>query len=223
MSLFVCICQSLLYLTGSFHEKCLPSVFAVPECGKLFEWYMDVCAPYTQNRQWNKMVKDTLHGNGFPINEDEQQVIKAAAANGFVGWCLYHVSAIGTACRRQMFYHTFVATYFGLSREGIDMLSRYGFTQALRTFDDTRDDIRIVNSEKTRYSYYVCVIYSCCVFYVCVWVSGNLFRKFFRSVTQEKFTEKILVGVANYVHTSFYFICSTHCLHCDYFNDYTCR
>jgi hypothetical protein len=123
---------------------------------------MEVCAPYAQNRQWNKIVSEAQQGDGFPIHQDLQHTMKCRNANGFVGWCLYHVSAIGTASRRQMFYHTFVATYFGLSREGIDMLSRYGFTQALRTFDDTRDDIRITNITKTRYGshcYYSIIMY----------------------------------------------------------------
>ena len=135
----------------------------VPDCGKLFEWYMDVCAPYAQNRIWNNVVSAAEQGNGFPLDQDVQHAIKSHNANGFVGWCLYHVSAIGTASRRQMFYHTFVATYFGLSREGIDMLSRYGFTQALRTFDDTRDDMRITNFTKTRYTNHCFCSYSASV------------------------------------------------------------
>ena len=125
-------------------------VNTVPNCGILFEWYMEVCAPYSQNRKWSKILSDTLSGDGFPVDVATEQQLIEQNSNGFVGWCLYHISAIGTRCRRQMFYHTFVATYFGLSRDGVDMLSRYGFAQALRTFDDTRDDIRITNEENTR-------------------------------------------------------------------------
>ena len=111
---------------------------------------MEVCAPYAQHRRWIREVLAAEGGDGFPIRADTENDMMLCNANGFVGWCLYHVSAIGARCRRQMFYHTFVATYFGLSREGVDMLSRYGFAQALRTFDDTRDDIRLSSENKTR-------------------------------------------------------------------------
>ena len=113
---------------------------------------MEVCAPYSQNRQWSQLVSNAIAVGDLPLSTDIQDELKSRNANGFVGWCLYHVSAIGSRCRRQMFYHTFVATYFGLSREGIDVLSRYGYLQALRTFDDTRDDIRIENEVTTRYT-----------------------------------------------------------------------
>lgn len=167
----------------------------VPECGKLFEWYMDVCAPYAQNRKWNKILNDAEAGDGFPIEPIVQQDIKVSNANGFIGWCLYHVSSIGSASRRQMFYHTFVATYFGLSREGIDMLSRYGFAQALRTFDDTRDDIRVVNNTKTRLQLYVSLQqHSSIRCIISMFKYENLFRKFFCSPTSQKFSKKILVA-----------------------------
>ena len=135
------LCYTVLYSN---------TVYVVPRCGKLFEWYMEVCAPYTQHRRWIKELTAAEGEEGFPIRTDIENDIKTCNANGFVGWCLYHLSAIGSRCRRQMFYHTFVSTYFGLSRDGVDMLSRYGFTQALRTFDDTRDDIRLYNENKTR-------------------------------------------------------------------------
>ena len=155
MHIFFVCCASII--KHYFDKMFVYGVHTVPICGTLFEWYMEVCASYSQNRKWSRILTENATGDGFPLSDETQRQLMEQNGNGFVGWCLYHVSAIGTRCRRQMFYHTFVATYFGLSREGVDMLSRYGFAQALRTFDDTRNDIRLSNEEKTRYENGVCL------------------------------------------------------------------
>ena len=63
---------------------------------------------------------------------------------------MLHIANTGTLGRQQLFYHTFVAHYFGLSRGGIDTLSRYGYVLPLRSFDSCRIDILADNQATIR-------------------------------------------------------------------------
>jgi hypothetical protein len=45
---------------------------------------------------------------------------------------------IGNKGKMQMFYITFCAHFFGLSRQGIDLMSKYGYGVTMDMFDDIR-------------------------------------------------------------------------------------
>lgn len=53
----------------------------------------------------------------------------------FLGWLLLHVGSVGTNGRQQLFYLAFAGQYHGLTRAGIDVFSRYGFSVSLDMFD----------------------------------------------------------------------------------------
>ena len=59
---------------------------------------------------------------------------------------------VGSNGRRQMFYITFLLHYFGLSREGINILSKYGYSVTLDMFDYLRRSYRAGSTEMTRLS-----------------------------------------------------------------------
>ena len=124
--------------------------FVVPQCGKLFEWYMDSASSYQNFREWRKLVKQSVSQLPPVISDVDQDTLITNNSNGFVGWLLFHLSSISTACRRQMFFHTFVLQYYGLSRNGIDLLSRYGYCQSIRSFDNSKEEALLDNNEITR-------------------------------------------------------------------------
>ena len=100
---------------------------------------------------WRHLLARDVGDDEASISTTEEDELIRHNSNGFIGWLIFHTAKIGGLCRRQLFYHTFVAHYFGLSREGIDTLSRYGYTLPIRSFDDNREDILLDNLTKTRY------------------------------------------------------------------------
>ena len=75
-----------------------------------------------------------------------------ATGSKFAGWLLLHIANIGTNGREQMFYMTFAMHYHGLSRQGIDMLGKYGFSTNLTRFDDMRRICLLKSRNETRYA-----------------------------------------------------------------------
>lgn len=111
---------------------------------------MNMCAPYSQYRCWRSLVKAAV-SVGEPIPPNEQQQIVKSNLNGFMGWLLFHIGSVGTSGRRQMFYHTFVMQYYGLSRDGVDTLAKLGYCQSIRTYDDSKLEATHIAKDKTRY------------------------------------------------------------------------
>lgn len=104
--------------------------------GMLFEYYMYFASGFAENRKW--LAACGLLAAGAPLSQSQEEDFKNANAESFVGWILFHVTSIGSNGRRQMFYITFMAQYFGLSREGIDILSKYGYGVTLDMYDSIR-------------------------------------------------------------------------------------
>ena len=75
-----------------------------------------------------------------------------ATGSKFAGWLLLHIANIGSNGREQMFYMTFAMHYHGLSRQGIDMLGKYGFSTNLTRFDDMRRICLLKSRNETRYA-----------------------------------------------------------------------
>ena len=108
----------------------------VPALGYLFEFYMSFASGYTANRQWvtichNLQLNET-------VSAAIQDQLKADHGTRFIGWLLLHVMSIGNKGKMQMFYITFCAHFFGLSRQGIDLMARYGYAVSLDMFDEVR-------------------------------------------------------------------------------------
>lgn len=68
----------------------------------------------------------------------------------FAGWLLLHLGNVGSNGRDQLFYLTLVAHYHGLSRNGIDLLSRFGYATNLKRFDDNRKICLLQSRTRTR-------------------------------------------------------------------------
>jgi len=107
-----------------------------PQLGFLFEYYMFSTSGYAANRKWLADIGE-LVGNA-PLTDVQQTSIKSDNQVMFHGWLMVQITSIGSNGRRQMFYITFIAQYYGLSREGIDLLASYGYGVTLDMFDDLR-------------------------------------------------------------------------------------
>ena len=104
--------------------------------GFLFEHYMYTSSGYSINRTWLTDINKIR--NGGVMSTDRQIFYKQKCKSAFSGWLLNHIINVGSNGRRQMFYLTFLLKYYGLSRDGIVIMSRYGFGVTLDMFDELR-------------------------------------------------------------------------------------
>ena len=108
----------------------------VPNLGYLFEFYMSFASSWTANKQWVSICHNLQDHDTVPTVIQDQ--LKADHGTRFIGWVLLHVMNIGNKGKMQMFYITFCAHFFGLSRQGIDLMSKYGCGVTMDMFDDIR-------------------------------------------------------------------------------------
>jgi hypothetical protein len=111
-------------------------MWTAPQLGFLFEFYMFSTSGYAANRKWLAEVGALIGDDA--LTDVQQASIRSDNQVMFHGWLMLQITSIGSNGRRQMFYITFIAKYFGLSREGIDLLAAYGYGVTLDMFDDLR-------------------------------------------------------------------------------------
>ena len=97
---------------------------------------MSFASSWTANKQWVSICHNLQDHDTVPT--DIQDQLKADHGTRFIGWVLLHVMNIGNKGKMQMFYITFCAHFFGLSRQGIDLMSKYGYGVTMDMFDDIR-------------------------------------------------------------------------------------
>ena len=113
----------------------IPMVIA-PSLGYLFEHYMFSASGYAANRSWLSKVNELV--DGAHLSVAYQASVLSDNQVRFHGWLLVQINSVGNKGKRQMFYVTFIAKYFGLSREGMDLLAAYGYGVTLDMFDNLR-------------------------------------------------------------------------------------
>ena len=125
----------------------LPNV--VPTLGYLFEFYLSFASSWTANKQWVSICHNLQGNDTVPTAIQDQ--LKADHGTRFIGWVLLHVMNIGNKGKMQMFYITFCAHFFGLSRQGIDLMSKYGYGVTMDMFDDIRKNYVARSVATSRY------------------------------------------------------------------------
>jgi hypothetical protein len=111
----------------------------------MFEYFLATAGGYSSYRVLCSLDNDP------ESNTQQKEDLVDKNVNTFVGWLLFHISSIGSNGRRQQFYHTFLAHYLGLSRNGIDNMHRFGYTVAVTNFDSMRREVLQESIENTRY------------------------------------------------------------------------
>ena len=120
------------------YDGCVVKIYVVPLGGWLFEYFMYSCAGYSSNKRWISSTTKLENLNLECMPADWQEQFIQENENSFIGWLLFHIGNIGSNGRSQLFFLTFTAHYYGLSREGIRTLSRYGYGVTLDMFDSLR-------------------------------------------------------------------------------------
>lgn len=110
---------------------------SVPLGGFLFEYFMYTTSSYVNNREWNSVCNNM---DADTIDEHVQHQLISKNINSFIGWLLFTIGRIGSNGNKQLFFITFTSTYYGLSRDGIDALYRYGYGVSLSVYDDMKRD-----------------------------------------------------------------------------------
>ncbi len=132
----------------------------VPTGGFLFEYFMWTCSGYSSHRRFCKLcscVDDNSH-----VQHHEERELVSDNLTRFVGWLLFHLSSIGSNGRRQLFYITFLNRYYGLSRNGVDNLCRFGYGLNNTMMDEMTQDSVVKSQVRTKYVQNVslCMCYS---------------------------------------------------------------
>ena len=130
-----------------------------PSLGFLFEYYMVSASGYSEQRRWLSMIHNLQDGDALP--HSDQALFYKRNKSTFTGWLFYHIGNIGTNGRYQLNFLTFVLHYFGLSRDGIDILSQYGYGVSLDMFDDFRKYHVNRADHMHRYIPYESTMYNC--------------------------------------------------------------
>ena len=115
--------------------------------GFLFEHYMWSCCGYSQFRRW-----PVAHNNVDDGILDEATQLEYIKTNltKFVGWLLLHTCSVGYNGRTQLFYLTFILHYYGLSRQEIESIHKYGYGVSLNMFDRLRLASKMESNAHTR-------------------------------------------------------------------------
>lgn len=133
----------------------------VPRAGWLFEIYMEQAASFSNYRLWRSILKASttdaqlVERKQYSSDDepDQMDVLIQTSLNEYVGWLIYHVASVGTNGRRQLFYLSFVCRFYGLSRAGLDLLSKFGFGVSLTMFDEMLHRCQLQSLEQSRYLY----------------------------------------------------------------------
>ena len=111
----------------------------VPNGGWILEYYLQNFSTYTVHRLYQRFRN--IEDQEDVINDVKAQLFECIldkCTQKFCGWLICSIYSIGTNGSLQMFYLTFINYYFGLSRTGILVNSRYGIGMNLTAFDDIR-------------------------------------------------------------------------------------
>ena len=68
----------------------------------------------------------------------------------FVGYLHFHMNMVTVKAKRQQFFVNFIGRYYGLSRRGTDVLSRYGYLTSVRYADGELETQKEFAKEKVR-------------------------------------------------------------------------
>ena len=111
----------------------------MPTGGWIMDYYLQNFSTYTVHRLYQKFRNiEVQEGAVNDMIAQQFNCILDKCTQKFCGWLICSIYSIGTNGSLQMFYLTFIDYYFGLSRTGILVNSRYGIGMNLTAFDDLR-------------------------------------------------------------------------------------
>ena len=118
----------LCYLSVSF-MSC-----AVRNGGILLEAFLVMCAGYSDRREWTS-INTSLAQEGDVDMQPRMDALIKSVQTDFYFYVLSSIAARGTAANRQLFFLSLVMQHKGLSRSGLEVLSKMNMGLAPRSFD----------------------------------------------------------------------------------------
>lgn len=156
---FVDICSSsapsiqskLSFLLLHYNHLTKTLFITVPFGGYLYECYLNAFASRKHHKAYRKMCNSAKrNGSIFIADADNQAIVKETVIK-FYGWAIYNLNSICHGCRLQQFYHTFCATFYGLSRSGVRALGRFCLCSKLTYLDEMKDHQYDLTKNERRY------------------------------------------------------------------------
>jgi len=126
-----------------------PWLYAVRIGGRLFEMYVEDYAPDSVHKLWHRIVSDCKRLDTRMSTSDSQSLVTQLAVS-FYGYILVALRVRGSMANQQMFYMSHVTKYHGLSRLGLSILSTFGWSIPISTYDNKRRKLRSRNREARR-------------------------------------------------------------------------
>jgi hypothetical protein len=111
-------------------------VFIVPLGGQLFEAYLELFSGYTTSRMYKTALYKMKTTGSVSISEEVNEALIERSMSKFIGYLIYHMNLVSRAAKKQQFFLNFITKYYGLSRRGVNVLSKYGYLASLRYMDD---------------------------------------------------------------------------------------
>ena len=106
--------------------------------GTPFVTWMFSYSPYAIHREWIHAVADMRRENKTCLSSNTCYYFRRKCQNEFYGYLVMVLNSIGTQAREERFYLSWSCIYYGLSRQGLEILAQYGYLSHTSNFDTLR-------------------------------------------------------------------------------------
>jgi hypothetical protein len=134
------------------HILCITyvSVHTVPIGGQLFQAYLELLSGYTTYRMYKSALSRMKKAGSISLSVEDNKALLHRSRTLFTGYLIYHMNMVSRQAKKQQFFLNFIVKYYGLSRRGINVLSKYGYLTSLKYMDDQVDVEVMCAKQQTR-------------------------------------------------------------------------
>lgn len=129
----------------------LSNTHIVTTGGRLFEGYLDGMSSWATHKRWKDISRnfDPNEIDNMDLQDVQNEIVERERGT-FHGFVITSCANIGNKGQRQLFFHTFIARYHGLSRSGCETLSKFGLTMRRTSYDTHRKGTIMTARSHTR-------------------------------------------------------------------------
>ena len=111
-------------------------VHIVPIGGQLFQAYLELFSGYTTFRMYKRAIQRMKQAGSTSLYVEDNEALLHRSRSFFTGYLIYHMNMVSRPAKKQQFFINFVVKYYGLSRRGINVMSKYGYLASLTYMDE---------------------------------------------------------------------------------------
>ena len=104
----------------------------VPRGGRAFEVYLETMATWKGNKIYRSFIRSDPDG---VMDDRTFTSLMEHECGTFHGFIILTCGNINREARKERFHLSLIARYHGLSRKGLQLLSHFGFTIKMTTYD----------------------------------------------------------------------------------------